>query len=164
MRKIGGGNYARNNPHGKNSVAKYEITPKLTESFESNFIETLSLPKSTRETFILNGPTEDPSIPAEVAYRSYKDTQQTRIMRENLDRINENIMRHWYDLYISDETHQLLLQEFAQKQKRNKTVAEKNILRLTCLAAPEDEFLEEDYLKWGACLKTTLLLKAKGVI
>ena len=97
LRKVGVGNCARSNPHGKSSVAKYEITPKLTEGFESNFIETLSLPKSIRETIILKGPTEEPSIPAEGAYWSYKDTQQTRIMRENLDIINENIMRNWYD-------------------------------------------------------------------
>ena len=112
-------------PMEKALLQKYEITPKLTEGFETNFIETLFLPKPTRETIILSGPTEDPSISAEVAYSSYKDTQQTRIMRENLDRINENIMRHWYDLYISDKTYQLLLQEIAQKQKRSKTVAEK---------------------------------------
>jgi len=30
-------------------------------------------------------------------------------MRENLDLINENMLRHWYDLYIADETYDLLL-------------------------------------------------------
>ena len=125
LRKVGGGNYACNTPEGKSSVTKYEATPKLMEGFEGNLIETLFLPKPKRETIILKGPSEDPAIQGEVAYRFYKDTEQTHVMRENLDRINENILRHWYDLYIANDTYQLLLQEIAQRQKRSKTFAEK---------------------------------------
>ena len=46
-------------------------------------------------------------------------------MRENLELINENMLRHWYDLYIADETYDLLLKEIAQRRRRSKTEEER---------------------------------------
>tara|TARA_B100001093_G_scaffold352109_1_gene336543 strand:+ start:506 stop:736 length:231 start_codon:yes stop_codon:yes gene_type:complete len=39
-------------------------------------------------------------------------------MHENLDLINKNMLRHWYDLYIADETYRLMQKEIAQRRAK----------------------------------------------
>ena len=88
-------------------------------------IQTLFIPKPKRETITLKAPTENTEIGTEAALSDWEDTPATIKMRENLELINENMLRYWYDLYIADETYDLLLKEIAQRRRRSKTEEER---------------------------------------
>jgi hypothetical protein len=87
--------------------------------------QTLFIPKPKRETITLKAPNENADIGNEAALSDWEDTPETIKMRENLELINENMLRHWYDLYIADETYDLLLKEIAQRRRRSKTEEER---------------------------------------
>ena len=78
-------------------------------------------PQPKRETIILKAHSEKPEMQGETALSKWDDTPATIKMRDNLEIINENMLRHWYDLYIADETYDLLLKELPEtKPQQNR--------------------------------------------
>ena len=120
-----GGHYNRSGDQSKSAATKYSATEKLIKFFGDDQIQSLFVPMPRRETIILKGASVDPKISGDIALRSYKDTPQTTKMRENLDLINKNMLRHWYDLYIADETYRLMQKEIAQRRARRLSDREK---------------------------------------
>ena len=53
------------------------------------------MPKPKRETIALKAPNENADITSEAALSDWEDTSVTIKMRENLELINENMLRHW---------------------------------------------------------------------
>ena len=56
----------------------------------------------------------------EKALREYPDTPSSNQMREYLKLINQNMLSHWYDLYVADDTYVLMQKEIATRRARNK--------------------------------------------
>lgn len=125
LEEVDKGRYNRDGKGPPSTTTKYAATKKLVDLFaEAQQINLLFSPKPKRETIILKAPNENPTVQTEVALSDWDDTPETIKMRENLDLINENVLLHWYDLYIADETYDLLLKEIAQRRNRNKTEEE----------------------------------------
>ena len=122
LKEVSKGRYNRDGKGPIGAMTKYAATKKLLDLFDpEQQIQTLFIPKPKRETIILKAPNENAAIGNEAALSDWEDTPVTVKMRENLELINENILRHWYDLYIADETYDLLLKEIAQRRRRSKT-------------------------------------------
>jgi len=122
LEEVDKGRYNRDGKGPPSTTTKYAATKKLLDLFdEAQRMNTLFGQKPRRETIILKAPNGDLSIQSEAALSDWDDTPETIRMRENLDLINENMLRHWYDLYIADETYDLLLKEIAQRGRRSKT-------------------------------------------
>ena len=122
LKEVSKGRYNRDGKGPIGTMTKYAATKKLLDLFDpEQQIQTLFIPKPKRETIILKAPNENAAIGNEAALSDWEDTPVTIKMRENLELINENILRHWYDLYIADETYDLLLKEIAQRRRRSKT-------------------------------------------
>ena len=122
LKEVSKGRYNRDGKGPIGAMTKYAATKKLLDLFDpEQQIQTLFIPKPKRETIILKAPNENAAIGNEAALSDWEDTPVTIKMRENLELINENILRHWYDLYIADETYDLLLKEIAQRRRRSKT-------------------------------------------
>ena len=125
LREVAKGRYKRDGKGPPSAITKYAATKKLLDLFdEAQQIQMLFKPKPKRETIILKAPSEKPEMQGETALSKWDDTPASIRMRENLDLINENMLRHWYDLYIADETYDLLLKEIAQRRSRSKTEEE----------------------------------------
>ncbi|XXK29993.1 hypothetical protein ACMAY7_10870 [Rhodobacteraceae bacterium nBUS_24] len=125
VREVAKGRYKRDGKGPPSATTKYAATKKLLDLFdETQQIQMLFKSKPKRETIILKAPSEKPEMQGETVLSKWDDTPASIRMRENLDLINENILRHWYDLYIADETYDLLLKEIAQRQRRSKTEEE----------------------------------------
>ena len=126
LKEVSKGRYNRDGKGPIGAMTKYAATKKLLDLFDpEQQIQTLFIPKPKRETIILKAPNENAAIGNEAALSDWEDTPVTIKMRENLELINENILRHWYDLYIADETYDLLLKEIAQRRRRSKTEEER---------------------------------------
>ena len=109
----------------------------------------LFIPKPKRETITLKAPNENADVGNEAALSDWEDTPTTIKMRENLEIINENMLRHWYDLYIADETYDLLLKEIAQRRRRSKTEEERQKKNPSiCPIEHSGEYLIVTHLKW----------------
>ena len=113
-----GGHYTRGGDQSKSAATKYSATGKLIKFFGDDQIQSLFVPMPRRDTIILKGVSDVTKISGDVALRSYKDTPKTIKMHENLDLINKNMLRHWYDLYIADETYRLMQKEIAQRRAK----------------------------------------------
>ena len=125
VREVAKGRYKRDGKGPPSASTKYAATKKLLDLFdEAQQIQMLFKSKPKRETIILKAPSEKPEMQGETAVSKWDDTPASIRMRENLDLINENMLRHWYDLYIADETYGLLLKEIAQRRSRSKTEEE----------------------------------------
>ena len=126
LKEVSKGRYNRDGKGPIGAMTKYAATKKLLDLFDpEQQIQTLFIPKPKRETIILKAPNENAAIGNEAALSDWEDTPVTIKMRENLELIHENILRHWYDLYIADETYDLLLKEIAQRRRRSKTEEER---------------------------------------
>ena len=126
LKEVSKGRYNRDGKGPIGAMTKYAATKKLLDLFDpEQHIQTLFIPKPKRETITLKAPTENADIGNEAALSNWEDTPATIKMRENLELINENMLRHWYDLYIADETYDLLLKEIAQRRRRSKTEEER---------------------------------------
>ncbi|XXK33169.1 hypothetical protein ACMAY8_10770 [Rhodobacteraceae bacterium nBUS_22] len=109
LKEVSRGSYNRNGKGPPSTTTKYAATKKLLDLFdEAQQIQMLFKPKPKRETIILKAPSEKPEMQGETALSKWGDTPASIRMRENLDLINDNMLRHWYDLYIADETYDLL--------------------------------------------------------
>ena len=125
LEEVAKGRYKRDGKGPPSASTKYAATKKLLDLFdEAQQIQMLFKPKPKRETIILKAPSEKPEMQGETALSKWGDTPASIRMRENLDLINDNMLRHWYDLYIADETYGLLLKEIAQRRSRSKTEEE----------------------------------------
>ena len=126
LEEVDKGRYNREGKGPPSAITKYAATQKLLDLFDLGQ-QTLTLfsSKPKRETIILKAPNDKTDKRNEAALSDWEDTQTTIKMRENLDHINENMLRHWYDLYIADETYDLLLKEIAQRRRRSKTEEER---------------------------------------
>jgi len=126
LKEVSKGRYNRDGKGPIGAMTKYAATKKLLNLFDQDqHTQTLFIPKPKRETIILKAPNENADITSEAALSDWEDTPVTVKMRENLELINENMLRHWYDLYIADETYDLLLKEIAQRRRRSKTEEER---------------------------------------
>ncbi len=126
LKEVSKGRYNRDGKGQIGALTKYAATKKLLDLFDpEQQIQTLFIPKPKRETITLKAPTENADIGNEAALSDWEDTPATIKMREKLELINENMLRHWYDLYIADETYELLLKEIAQRRRRSKTEEER---------------------------------------
>jgi hypothetical protein len=128
LKEVSTGSYNRNGKGPPSTTTKYAATKTLLDLFDQEQeIQTLFIPKPKREMIILKAPNENADVTSEAALSDWEDTPATIRMRENLELINENMLRHWYDLYIADETYVLLLKEIAQRRRRSKTDEERRI-------------------------------------
>jgi hypothetical protein len=126
LKEVSKGRYNRDGKGPIGAMTKYAATKKLLDLFDpEQQIQTLFIPKPKRETITLKAPTENADTGNEAALSDWEDTPATIKMREKLELINENMLRHWYDLYIADETYELLLKEIAQRRRRSKTEEER---------------------------------------
>jgi hypothetical protein len=126
LKEVSKGRYNRDGKGPNGAMTKYAATKKLLDLFDQKHqTQTLFIPKPKRETIILKAPSEKPEMLGEAALSDWDDTPETITMRENLELINKNMLRHWYDLYIADETYDLLLKEIAQRRRRSKTEEER---------------------------------------
>ena len=126
LKEVSKGRYNRDGKGPIGAMTKYAATKKLLDLFDQKHqTQTLFIPKPKRETIILKAPSEKPEMLGEAALSDWDDTPETITMRENLELINKNMLRHWYDLYIADETYDLLLKEIAQRRRRSKTEEER---------------------------------------
>jgi len=125
LKEVSKGSYNRNGKGPPSTTTKYAATKTLLDLFDpEQQLQTLFIPKPKRETITLKAPNENADVGNEAALSDWEDTPTTIKMRENLEIINENMLRHWYDLYIADETYDLLLKEIAQRPRRSKTEEE----------------------------------------
>jgi hypothetical protein len=126
LKEVSKGRYNRDGKGPIGAMTKYAATKKLLDLFDpEQQIQTLFIPKPKRETITLKAPTENADTGNEAALSDWEDTPATIKMREKLELINENMLRHWYDLYIADETYELFLKEIAQRRRRSKTEEER---------------------------------------
>ena len=126
LKEVSKGRYNRDGKGPIGAMTKYAATKKLLDLFDpEQQIQTLFIPKPKRETITLKAPTENADIGDEAALSDWEDTPATIKMREKLELINENMLQHWYDLYIADESYDLLLKEIAQRRRRSKTEEER---------------------------------------
>lgn len=122
LEEVSRGRYARDGKGPNGAMTSYRATNKLLGLFtENERIFSLFAPQKTHETIILKVPNSDPKIAGESALQFWDDTPETLKLRHNLNVINENMLRHWYDLYIADDTYQLLLNEISNKRKLRQT-------------------------------------------
>ena len=99
LKEVEKGRYNRDGKGPKGTTTKYAATKKLLDLFDNREqTQTLFIPKPKRETIILKAPNENHTIKNEAALLDWEDTQATIKMRDNLEIINENMLRHWYDL------------------------------------------------------------------
>ena len=126
LKEVSKGRYKRDGKSPPSTTTKYAATKKLLDLFDQEQqTQTLFIPKPKRETITLKAPNQNVDITSEAALSDWEDSPATIKMRENLDLINKNMLRHWYDLYIADETYDLLLKEIAQRRRRSKTEEER---------------------------------------
>ena len=126
LKEVSKGRYNRDGKGPIGAMTKYAATKKLLDLFDQKHqTQTLFIPKPKRETIILKAPSQKPEMLGEAALSDWEDTPETITMRANLELINKNMLRHWSDLYIADETYDLLLKEIAQRRRRSKTEEER---------------------------------------
>jgi hypothetical protein len=126
LKEVSRGSYNRNGKGPPSTTTKYAATKTLLDLFDpEQQLQTLFIPKPKRETITLKAPNENADLGNEAVLSDWEDTPTTIKIRENLEIINENMLRHWYDLYIADETYDLLLKEIAQRRRRSKTEEER---------------------------------------
>ena len=120
LRETRRGNYNRGGDLSKSKVTQYAATKKLLEYCKDVQDQSLFIPKPDTETIILKAPVPNESDQVEKALREYPDTPSSNQMREYLKLINQNMLSHWYDLYVADDTYVLMQKEIATRRARNK--------------------------------------------
>ena len=120
LRETRRGNYNRGGDLSKSKVTQYAATEKLLEYCKDVQDQSLFIPKPDTETIILKAPVPNESDQVEKALREYPDTPSSNQMREYLKLINQNMLSHWYDLYVADDTYVLMQKEIATRRARNK--------------------------------------------
>ena len=110
LRETRRGNYNRGGDLSKSKVTQYAATEKLLEYCKDVQDQSLFIPKPDTETIILKAPVPNESDQVEKALREYPDTPSSNQMREYLKLINQNMLSHWYDLYVADDTYVLMQQ------------------------------------------------------
>ena len=50
---------------------------------------------------------------------SFRETEETAQMRENLKKINRVLSEHWYDLELDDEEHEYFLKQMVSKEAQD---------------------------------------------
>lgn len=117
LRETRRGNYNRGGDLSKSKVTQYAATEKLMEYCKDVQDQSLFIPKPDTETIILKAPVPNESDQVEKALREYPDTPSSNQMREYLKLINQNMLSHWYDLYVADDTY-VLMQKKLQRDGR----------------------------------------------
>ena len=120
LRETRRGNYNRGGDLSKSKVTQYAATKKLLEYCKDVQDQSLFIPKPDTETIILKAPVPNESDQVEKALREYPDTPSSNQMREYLKLINQNMLSHWYDLYVADDTYVLMQKKIATRRARNK--------------------------------------------
>ena len=117
LRETRRGNYNRGGDLSKSKVTQYAATEKLMEYCKDVQDQSLFIPKPDTETIILKAPVPNESDQVEKALREYPDTPSSNQMREYLKLINQDMLSHWYDLYLADDTY-VLMQKKLQRDGR----------------------------------------------
>ena len=120
LRETKRGNYNRGGDLSKSKITQYTATKKLLEYCKDVQDQSLFIPKPDTETIILKAPVPNESDQVEKALREYPDTPSSNQMCEYLKLINQNMLSHWYDLYVADDTYVLMQKEIATRRARNK--------------------------------------------
>ena len=120
LRETRRGNYNRGGDLSKSKVTQYAATKKLLEYCKDVQDQSLFIPKPDTETIILKAPVPNESDQVEKALREYPDTPSSNQMREYLKLINQNMLSHWCDLYVANDTYVLMQKEIAKRRARNK--------------------------------------------
>ena len=107
LRETRRGNHNRGGDLSKSKVTQYAATKKFLEYCKDVQDQSLFIPKPDTETIILKAPVPNESDQVEKALREYPDTPSSNQMREYLKLINQNMLSHWYDLYVADDTYVL---------------------------------------------------------
>ena len=116
--QVNKGRYARDGIGPRGTPTTYKASNKLLSLFSRNErLFSLFAPKPKHEVVILKAANQDQNISGEIAVQNWEDTPKTLKLRHNINLINQNMLRHWYDLYIADDTYQLLLTEISNKRK-----------------------------------------------
>ena len=102
LKEVRKGFFNRSGDRSKSKITQYAATNKLLEYFKDFQEQALFVPKPDTETIILKASVKNESDQVEKALREYPDTPSSNQMREYLKLINQNMLSHWYDLYVAD--------------------------------------------------------------
>ena len=120
LKEVRKGFFNRSGDRSKSKITQYAATNKLLEYFKDFQEQALFVPKPDTETIILKASVKNESDQVEKALREYPDTLSSNQMREYLKLINQNMLSHWYDLYVAHDTYVLMQKEIATRRARNK--------------------------------------------
>ena len=120
LKEVRKGFFNRSGDRSKSKITQYAAKNKLLEYFKDFQEQALFVPKPDTETIILKASFRNESDQVEKALREYPDTPSSNQMREYLKLINQNMLSHWYDLYVADDTYVLMQKEIATRRARNK--------------------------------------------
>ena len=105
----------------KSALTRYEATSKLIDLFseqEQKCLPALLPPKIVPELIIARRRVET-AKGSKRERLSFRETEETTQMRENLKKINRVLSEHWYDLELDDEEHQYFLKQMVSKEAQD---------------------------------------------